>query len=394
VRAGRLLAVALVAVAGCALSTTAHAAQGLEGVPAYQHVAIVVLENESFDATWGAASPAVYLKSLVPQGAFADMYFATGHVSLDNYIAMTSGQPGNPATDSDCAAQNLFQCQLTVNTAGFGNGINIADQVETAGLSWKGYMDSMPSPCFHADLSPTAVPPDPYQGNSTSAPAGNYADRHNPFNYYTDITGNATRCQSHVVPYTQLAADISGDAVPTYAFITPDTCHDGHDAPCAGGQPGGLVGADAWMQSNMPSLIQYLTTHNGLLVITFDEGSVSPPDTSGCCTGGPGGAAGSGGRVGLLALGAGVAAGTTTHTSHDHASLLRTTEDAMGISAHLNNAGATGAIAMSDLFAAPGAATPDVPFAALLPLAGGVAIGLMKVRRRRKRVDAGAWWHK
>jgi hypothetical protein len=127
----RWLAVALVAAAGFAVPATARAAQGLEGVPAYQHVAIVVLENESFDATWGPSSPAAYLKSLVPQGAFADMYFATGHVSLDNYIAITGGQPGNPATDSDCAAQNFFQCQLTVNTAAFGNGINIADQVET-----------------------------------------------------------------------------------------------------------------------------------------------------------------------------------------------------------------------------------------------------------------------
>jgi phosphatidylinositol-3-phosphatase len=385
VRAARWLVAALIAATGFAAPATGRAAQGLEGVPSYQHVAIVVLENESFDATWGAASPATYLKSLVAQGAFADMYFATGHVSLDNYITMTSGQPGNPATYSDCAAQNLFQCQATVNTAAFGNGINIADQVETAGLSWKGYMDSMPGPCFHADLAPAAPPPDPYQGNSTAAPAGNYADRHNPFIYYTDITGNATRCQSHVVPYTQLATDISGDAVPTYSFITPDTCHDGHDATCAGGGVGGLAGADAWLQGNMPSLISYLSGHNGLLLITFDEGSASPPDTSGCCTGGPGGAAGAGGRVGLLALGAGVAVGTTTHSSYDHASLLRTTEDAMGISAHLNNSAATGARSMSDLFAGPGAATPDVPLAALLPLAGVMVIAVVTVRRRRWR---------
>jgi hypothetical protein len=390
VRGTRWLVAALIAVTGFAVPATGRAAQGLEGVPSYQHVAIVVLENESFDATWGAASPAAYLKSLVPQGAFADMYFATGHVSLDNYIAMTSGQPGNAATYSDCAAQNLFQCQATVNTAAFGNGINIADQVETAGLSWKGYMDSMPSPCFHADLSPTATPPDPYQGNSTAAPAGNYADRHNPFNYYTDITGNTTRCQSHVVPYTQLAADISGNAVPTYSFIAPDTCHDGHDAPCAGGGVGGVAGADAWMQGNMPPLLQYLVTHNGLLIITFDEGSVSPPDTAGCCTGGPGGTPGAGGRVGLLALGAGVAVGTTTHTSYDHASLLRTTEDAMGMITYLNNAGATGATAMSDLFAAPGAATPDVPLAVLLPLAGVAIIVLVAVWRRRSSVNARA----
>jgi hypothetical protein len=379
--------------AACALAalcltpvTTARAGQALEGVPSYLHVAIVILENESAGNTWGSTSGATYLRSLVPQGAFAAKYYATGHVSLDNYIAMTSGQPGNPATYSDCAAQNLFQCQATVNTIAFGNGINIADQLETAALGWKGYMDSMPSPCFHADLSPTATPPDPYQGNSvptTSNPAGNYADRHNPFVYYSDITGNATRCQSHVVPYAQLATDIAGNAVPAYAFITPDTCHDGHDTPtCAGGAPGGVAGADAWMQANMPPLIQYLSTHNGLLLITFDEGNF-PNDTSGCCTGGVGGTAGNGGLVGLLALGPGVAVGSTTQHAYDHASLLRTTEDAMGITTYLNNAGT--ATAMSELFAQPGVSTPEIPLAVLIPIAGSVAIAVAGARRTRRR---------
>jgi hypothetical protein len=82
--------------------------------------------------------------------------------------------------------------------------------------------------------------------------------------------------------------------------------------------------------------------------------------------------------------------GTTTHTSYDHASLLRTTEDAMGMITYLNNAGATGATAMSDLFAAPGAATPDVPLAVLLPLAGVAIILLVAVWRRRSSVNARA----
>ena len=230
-------------------SVRAHAGAGLEGIPHFDHVAIVVLENESYASTWGAGSPATYLNSLRAQGAFADQYYATGHVSLDNYIAMTSGQPDNPVTGSDCLTVNLYTCSRLQQA--YASGRNVADQLDTAGLSWRGYMDSMPTPCSHGRAAPTAGT-DPYQGDSTAPPAGNYADRHNPFLYYPDILDDNTRCVAHVVPYPQLGVDIANNAVPAYSFITPDTCHDGHDAPCAGGQPGGLTSADLWLSQQLP----------------------------------------------------------------------------------------------------------------------------------------------
>ena len=373
----RPLVALLLAVPALLAATPARAAGGLEGVPAYSHIAVVVLENESFSSTWGASSPATYLKSLVPLGAFADEYDATGHASLDNYIAMTSGQPDQPLTGTDCESGNLYSCSRLQSA--MAGGRNIGDQLDDAQLSWKGYMDGMPSACFHADLSPSARP-DPYQGNSTQPPAYNYADRHDPFDYYPDIVDNNDRCAAHVVPYTQLSTDIAGDAVPAFSFITPDTCHDGHDSPCAGGEPGGLVSADAWLRQNLPPLLSWLTANDGLLVITIDEGATS--DVGGCCTGGPGGQRGFGGRVGLLALGAGIAAGTTTHTAYDHASLLRTVEDSFGITEHLNNAGS--ATPMADLFA-PAADLPEAPIAGLLPMGAAVVVLALARRRQQRR---------
>ena len=319
----------------------------LEGIPRYQHVAIVVLENENEATTFGPGSPATYLNSLVPTGAFDPNYYATGHVSLDNYIAMTSGQPANPLTSTDCEANNFYSCVQAQQS--MSNGANIADQLEQAGLSWKEYADGTSTPCVHAAYDPTDLHPDPYQGDGASPPpAGpDYADRHNPFIYYSDIVGNDARCQAHVRPFTDLAADITNDTVPSYSFISPDTCNDGHDSPCADGRPGGLISADAWLQQNLPPLIAYLNAHDGLLIVTFDEANPSS-DFSGCCHGGPGGQPGFGGKVGLLAIGPGVQAGGTITTSYDHASLLRTTEDAMGISTYLNNAGSS--TAMADLF--------------------------------------------
>jgi phospholipase C len=302
----------------------------------YSHVFVLVLENQNFDDSWGPGSPAVFLNSLRAKGVFADHYFATGHASLDNYIAMISGQPDNPITASDCMTVNLWQCVQPQQTS--AGGRNLADQLEEKGVTWKGYMDGMPGPCFHADYSPTAVPPDPYQGNSQKAPAYDYADRHNPFLYFDDIVGDDARCREHVVPFTALADDIKRNRVPQFGFITPDTCHDGHDDPCSNGQPGGLVSADAWLKQTVPPLLDYLYHHNGLLLVTFDENGFSDTSDLGCCTGGPAGLQGFGGRVGLVALARGLQPGKVVHTSYDHMSLLRTLEDTFGVSEHLNNA--------------------------------------------------------
>src|SRR4051794_2147281 len=67
------------------------------------HVWIIVLENESSATTFGPNSAAPYLAhTLTAQGAFLRQYYATGHLSLDNYLSMMSGQGPNPQTQSDC----------------------------------------------------------------------------------------------------------------------------------------------------------------------------------------------------------------------------------------------------------------------------------------------------
>src|SRR2546430_6509364 len=94
------------AVAALATGTARPVAGGvaLEGLPSYDHVFVLILENETFSNTFGPSSDAHYLNNtLVPAGVLDDQYYATGHVSLDNYIAMTSGQPGNGLTNTDCA---------------------------------------------------------------------------------------------------------------------------------------------------------------------------------------------------------------------------------------------------------------------------------------------------
>lgn len=323
---------------------------GLEGVPGYDHVFTIVLENQNYANTWTASGTPTYLQSLRSLGVFADQYSGISHVSADNYIAMTSGQPATPLFNSDCMA-GWAACE-SFEKAWPDGGRSIADQVESAGLSWKAYMESMGTACLHPAF--TAVP-DPYQAG--------YATRHDPFVYYPPIVENATRCDSHVVDFGQLATDLQSVATtPNYVFITPNTCDDGHDAPCTApaseaGQPGGLTSANAWLSSEVPQIMNSpaWTTQRSLLIVTFDENGFS--DTSGCCGAlAPGAgpatdAAAFGGRVGLVALASqGITAGKVVHTPYDHWSYLRTVEDALGISEHLNMAGLPTTPAMTDLF--------------------------------------------
>jgi hypothetical protein len=333
------------------------ASTGLEGVPHYDHIVTIVLENQNFAATWNTPGPSgpTFLQTLLGRGTFADQYFGISHVSADNYIAMTSGQPATPLFNADCLV-SWGLCE-TFEKVWPDGGRSIADQVEQKGLTWKAYMDAMAVPCQHPAL--TTIP-DPFQTG--------YATRHNPFVYYPPIVENTSRCNSHVVPYSALAGDFSLESTtPNYAFITPDTCHDGHDTPCVAPDtgPGGLDSANAWLQSEVTNILGSPAftslTANSLLLITFDENGIS--DIPGCCgaladvnqlVGGGGattsGVAAIGGRIGLLAIGAGVAKGQVVHTPYDHWSYLRTVEDGLGISEHLNVAGLPITQPMTNLF--------------------------------------------
>jgi phospholipase C len=292
------------------------------------------------------------LNSLRARGVFAPNYYGTGHASLSNYVAMVSGQQENPAEAVDCVGVSLYACAQLQTL--HDNGRNLGDQLDAAHVTWKSYQDSTPTPCFHGPYSATDQQPDPYiMGDSQQPPAGDYADRHNPFIYFPDFVGNNKRCVAHQRPFTEMAGDIAHDRLPQFSFITPDTCHDGHDTTCSSGKPGGLVSADLWLKQQVPQLLSYLWAHDGLLIINFDEGLVDANDLCPSCASG-----GVGGRTGALFLSPSLGGGVKVDVNYDHDSLLRTIEDSFGISEHLNLA--ANAAAMTEIFKA-GAATDHGP---------------------------------
>jgi hypothetical protein len=318
-------------------------------------VFVIVLENEPYAITFGKQSLAPYLAHALPaQGALLPQYYGIGHYSLDNYLTMISGQAPNPATQDDCPVLTDFVRSapgLDANGQARGSGCvypadvkTVADQLDAAGLDWKGYMEDMgadpareAATCGHVAIGADDI-------TNHAAATDQYADKHNPFVYFHSIIDDPVRCAQHVVNLDRLAADLQSVATtPNLAFITPNLCHDGHDAPCRNGEPGGLVSADAFLREWVPRILAAPAfRQDGLLVITFDEGT----DAAACCgeqalPGGPapGQFGPGGGRIGAVLLSPFIAPGTVSHTPYNHYSLLRSIEDFFGL-AHLGYAAA------------------------------------------------------
>jgi hypothetical protein len=352
-------------------SAAAAAAPG----SAIRHVFTIILENESASTTFGPGSPAPYLsQTLRSEGAYLPNYFGIGHFSNDNYIAMISGQAPNIKNQTDCQTFDDFT-PTTIGAHGqvLGTGCvyppavqTITAQLTSAGFTWRDFDQSMGAdPTREAAVC--AHPAIGAQDNTEKATATDmYATRHNPFVYFHSIIDNTTLCDAHVVNLSQLPADLGPvTSTPNYVFITPDLCNDGHDAPCANGQPGGLTQANQFLRTWVPKITASKAfRENGLLIITFDEADTS--DTTSCCgeipgplTPNPGLTGPGGGDVGAVLLSPCIAPGTVTQTPYNHYTMLRSLEDIFGLS-HLGYAGLSGETSFgSDIFKRPcGAVAP------------------------------------
>src|SRR5665811_1556169 len=227
----RLLTGALVAgvvmatVAGAVLTSGKKAdAAGSAYLPAAGHVFVINLENKGYDQTWGPGSAAPYLSTtLRSKGVLLNQYFGTAHNSLPNYISQISGQGPNPQTQGDCQTYSPFVgAQTAPPGQAVGDGCvypasvpTLAGQLTSSGLTWKGYMEDMGTPCRHPALG--AV------DDTQKAKVGDqYAARHNPFVYFAAITGSA-ECAQRDVDLSQLPTDLaSTSSTPTLSYITPN----------------------------------------------------------------------------------------------------------------------------------------------------------------------------
>jgi hypothetical protein len=240
---------------------------------------VIVMENEEYGGVIGSPS-APFINSLARRYGLATGMYAITHPSLPNYLALTGGSTFG--IDSDCT-----DCRVGASS--------IVDQFEHARLSWRAYMEGLPSGsgCF------------------TGASAGEYAKKHDPFVYYGRIVSSPSRC-ANIVGLSRLSADERARALPRFAWITPDLCHDMHDCPVSTG--------DRFLAGLVPPLLRSLGP-GGLLFLTWDEGS----SDAGCCR------LASGGHIVTIVAGTGARAHARLATPADHYSVLQTIEDLLGL---------------------------------------------------------------
>ncbi|MGZ4165704.1 MAG: alkaline phosphatase family protein [Solirubrobacteraceae bacterium] len=239
---------------------------------------MIVLENREYNEIIGRPA-APYLNALARQSAVAANYHAITHPSLPNYLALTGGSTFG-YSGSDCGT-----CSVSHR--------NLIAQLEAAGISWKVYVEDLPSPC------------------SSAASAGDYVRRHDPFMYYRDVADTPAWCRS-IVPMTTLTRDLAGHSLPRLMWLVPNLCHDMHSC--------GTYTGDRYLRALVPQVLAQLGP-SGLLFVTFDEGETN----AGCC------GVAAGGHVLTLVAGPGARAGVRSMTPYDHYSLLRTIEDLWGL---------------------------------------------------------------
>jgi len=208
-------------------------------VPQFDHVFIIVEENQSFENVIGSASMP-YLNTLANRYGLATNFFANTHPSIGNYFWLTTGQ-------------------VITNDSNFSGTVdvdNIVRQITSAGKTWKAYAESLPSVGY------------------TGGDQYPYVKRHNPFAYFSDVL-NSPAQTNNIVPFTQLATDLANNQLPHYSFIIPNQINNSHDCPpanpsCTNADK--LAAADNWLRTNIdPLLASSPFRQNSLLVITYDE---------------------------------------------------------------------------------------------------------------------------
>jgi len=197
-------------------------------LPTFKNVFIVLEENANYSSVIGSPSMP-YLNSLASTYGLATEYYANTHPSIGNYFMLTTGE-------------------IVTNNDDYSGTVKIDNVVRhllTAGRTWKAYEESLPHVGY------------------TTPDVGEYARRHCPLSYLSDVIDSKTEILN-LVPFTQFATDLASGSLPEYSFITPNLCNDAHD--CA------LGTADSWLKTNIAPLIKSSAFQNGgLLIIVFDE---------------------------------------------------------------------------------------------------------------------------
>jgi hypothetical protein len=273
-------------------------AMNVEGIPRYDHIFIVMLENKATSSIKGSAF-APKINNYLNTGNQFVSYFATGNPSEPNYTALGGADDFGIADDSqwncDASGANAVQdlpvpdktqpglakspfAATCTQTAAVNHNItgrpNLFNALTSAGMTWRTYNESMnPGQDMRTDsVADTAViapdhiyAPGTLAGNASTIgnpalnlplPAGLYKTKHHPGMAYQNVRSAAEFKSSnrtlgggqwdsallnstdYAIPagynIDQFGTDLQTGDVGNLNFVIPDQCDDMHGISVTG----------------------------------------------------------------------------------------------------------------------------------------------------------------
>jgi len=221
----------------------------------FDHTVIIIMEDHGIvdicaqnPPPCSSANGAPYMAGIANSYAIGNQYLGINHFSEANYKALLGGDTFGCSNNG---------CQPVSNP-------NLVDRLESAGLTWKGYIEDQntASGCDTTYHEP-------------------YTPEHNPFVGFSDILNNPSRCakvvlanpSSCTVTDCVLVNDLNSASAPNLMWLSPNNCDNMHGftGVCTSSIPTG----DNYLKSLVPNILnsQTFTTQRSALFIVFDEGN-------------------------------------------------------------------------------------------------------------------------
>lgn len=268
-------------------------------MPVTRTIFVIPMENESSSNIYGNTTYAPYINNtLIPMAAKATNFMDELPAALPSephYVWMEAGT--NTFSDTTFTTDNDASASNSTNSSN-----HLVTAFKAAGVSWMSYQEGMTAgTCPISSISGT-----------------NYAAKHDPFVFFQDVSGatpskSNAYCAAHHKPYAAFVADLAAGNMPSYVFITPNLCNDMHGATgCpASGTNGDIMTGDTWLSNEMPRILAYANAHNGVVYLTWDEGSTTQ-------------------SIAFLAFGPHVKTGPDA-TAYTHSSLVKSIAEQLGV---------------------------------------------------------------
>ena len=359
------------------------------------HIFFIMMENHATSQIIGNTTDAPFINQLAHRYSVATNYHGVTHPSLPNYLAAISGD--FQGFWDDCKAGATVTCPPEEFVVGAGDatdptfslytnpssplykavppqltsaevasssakahwfmGPTIVDRLEAKGMTWKAYMQSRPFTGADVEYWPTL------DGTTYKL----YAQKHDPFMYFSNIRNSASRTALDV-PLPQLDHDLRTNNVPNFVWISPDQCNDMHGVsdgsplgypecsyPASGLDHGAIQLGDRFLARTVTQIMNSAAwSKNSIIVIAWDEDDYNGYPT-GCC-GSPTGTAGTFGNVlgGAVTPAIVIRSGEPAHRQsarpYNHYSLLATILRLWNLPCLANTCSITDDNLMSDLF--------------------------------------------